>query len=270
MQAQTDGTLNAAALTALDSSFKDLQRVGSLSDQNDFMWVRRCYAVPEKLNPNKDPFMYHVYGTIVQGLFSSYAQLESKILEKIINFRDQLGEPIKGTVYVMMTQVPYFKNDNGNPIYGGYSTLSAQNLTPTNLFCPNNGIQSCTRTQCPNGNTICNVYHFAHIIFANYDKDKNYYADSPFECSSLGSLESQAVSRQQCFIRMKDSEKIGGCATVDVSTGSSLYSQYNEKNYDYKCFGSGSDQLNTMTYYVLYEVNPDNVQSTALFNHRLQ
>ena len=183
MQAQTkQGFMSAASLSAFDATLKRTNDIGSLDDSGTLLLLKRCYQITEQLRlPLPQNYMVFIH-----DMFSSMQQIEDRIIQEISTFRTSISSPVVGNIYVTITQVPYFKNERGNPIYSSYYI--------DNVL----GFQA--------SSSRSNIYYGINIIFANYDTNRTYTKTSSFETTVFPSMEKLATNDKQCFIRCIHSE----------------------------------------------------------------
>lgn len=230
MQAQNNqGIMTTSNLVAFDTALKNDNDNGNLDDSGKLLLLKRCYqttvaAATSIMSPTS------AYSVSFHEMFSSMQQIEDRIVQEIAKF----NTAVKGNIYVMISQVPYFKNERGNPIYASYYIDDVLNFQPA----------STSRSD---------IYYSIAIIFANYDASKKYSDVSRFETSTLPSLDVYASNDKQCFIRCIHSSNACGCA----SSNTGVYPD--DTSYITKCFGRSSpdetNQLTEATFTILYTIN---------------
>ena len=242
---EKQGILAGDKVSALQSQFEKLNNLESLSDSNNLLKVKRCYQLPYTVTKRAvDTNEFGVYTTRFDGLFPSMTQIEERIVQEIVNFKDSIpDDKIKGNVYALIFQVPYYKNDKGNPINAGYYTKDRFDFWP-----------SAERSD---------VYYQVFVIFASYDRYKDYQQDSTFECGILPILDKFASNDKQCYIRCKNSNVACGCASSEPG----LYPD--DPAYKIKCFGRDTvaqDELAISSFGILYTLNTQSTWVAKYFS----
>ena len=244
--------------------FMTYQGVNTYSDSTSLLNARYCYQFPQVLtrgdlkvpdtNPANGLVSYTTFGchTVpIEGEFASVSDINSRIIQELSTVQTSSGSSVKGSVYVLITQVPYFVNFRGNPINIGYDVEDSTAFWPTGGNNPRQSI-------------FCRLY----IIFANYDPSTCVYnpANTHFECQIISQYNKNYVSNdKQCFIRCLQSGIACGCAS---STTGTYTSPNDAANYKIQCMGRDSvhqDQLAASTYAVIYSVNPQYSLATPYF-----
>lgn len=236
MQAQTQqGLLSSTNLATFDAALKRADDLASLDDSGRLLLLKRCYQFSQEDVIQNAAFMMpaNTYNVQFHDMFTSMQQIEDRIVQEIGKFSTAITTVVKGNIYVMITQVPYFKNERGNPVYASYYVDNALNFQP-----------STARND---------IYYSITIIFANYDANKTYNKTSSYETNTMPSMESKASNDKQCFIQCVHSGNACGCATAS----SGAYTD--DASYSTTCFGRNSStdtsQLTPATFTILYTVN---------------
>lgn len=243
---EEQGTLTTAESAASDVTLRNLQNTESLRDTDELLTVNKCYKFPYKLSPgDMSTQEFGAYTVQFNGLYPSLSEITSRIVNEIVSFRQSItDEYIKGDVYVLLFQVPYYKNDRGNPIHVGYDT-QLTDFFPSNLRDT--------------------IYTQVFVIFGNYDAYKEYAEESLFDCVRTKLNEKYASNDQQCFIRCRLSDMACGCA----SGAPGIYGNQPDKDaipdadplYYINCI---DDKLKVSSYGMLYSINK---QSSQVRNH---
>jgi hypothetical protein len=261
MPAVSGAATGSPNLVRQNTVFISYQGVQSFSDSAALLQARQCYQFPQvirlgvpstaTLDPH-DPldsraFSCHV--DVSENTYSSYSAIESYITTRIQAFRPSDNEKIKGNVYVMITQVPYFVNVRGNPINIGYDADLTTGYWPSGGSSPR-----------------LNIFYRIYIIYANYGANNGaYMPSSTFECNVISQFNQKYASNdKQCFIRCMQDNKACGCAST--GTGVGVYSD--NSNYVATCLGrdqANNDQQTPSTYVILYSVNKTNAAVSSLF-----
>jgi hypothetical protein len=237
MPGQTD-SVGSPDIARINTELSIYGNLDSLSDNSDLLQARRCYQFPgAMLNNMSNSGRFGCYYTVFEGLFPSLTEINSRIIQEIIKFKDKIGSPIQGQVYVILFQVPYFVNERGNPIEIGYDVKDTTNFWPSGGSSPRQ-----------------TVFYRVYVYFANYDPSSHEYSkDSYFECVILSDFDSKYASNdKQCFIRCLQSNTACGC----TSAAAGLYSE--NPSYKVKCMGRDkqqNDQLAPSSYGMLFTIN---------------
>lgn len=246
---EKQGLLTKESVNTLQQMIIDKHRTGDMDDSDSLLQMQTCYQASQTIDQyraNKAadmPKSYNLYSINIEGMYSSFDEIEMKIVNEIQKFKDQLLEPIKGKVYVSLTQVPYYKNERGNPMNVGYYTNDRFDYAPTNV----------------DGRAL--IYYFGIIVFANYDTNKKYVEKSNFE-KYKQRLYSTASNDKQCFLRCMKSSVSCGCASYDGTGTPKAYPD--DSAFNIQCLGrsassdavrSGSSELAKATFWILFELN---------------
>jgi hypothetical protein len=255
LSSQSDqGILTPAAITSIYNTLNLNDATNDLEDSTAPMRLKACFQIDKVLRSSGSlaenlPVDTHAYTIPFDGMFSSVTQIHTRIIQEVTNFKEALGVPIEGKAYVLLTQVPYFKNERGNPVSAGYY------LNERYDYWPADG--------------RADVYSFGAIVFANYDMQKNKLETSLFEQSVLPTLFTKATNDKQCFLRCLQSDHMCGCASSDPG----IYKD--DPSYTAKCMGrgnptdlqkSGSEQLEVSTFYTFFEINRTNKSYSGMFH----
>ena len=240
---QKQGFLSRQALANLDKTFADMQGLNSLDDSKHIMQAIRCYQFNTIAgqSPRTVSGEANVFVDNIRGLFSSMTQIEDRIYQSIVNFKDAIKNTIEGNVYVLIYQVPYYKNERGNTIHAGYYINNTLEFVPSNMRN--------------------DVFYDVQVIYGNYDKDKKLVRTSSFETSWLPAAERLATNDKQCFIRCVNTNKMCGCATSQPG----LYAD--DPTYAINCFGrdSAGNQFEKSTFSILYKINKQENSMARIF-----
>ena len=120
MQAQTQqGLLSSTNLATFDAALKRADDLASLDDSGRLLLLKRCYQFSQEDVIQNAAFMMpaNTYNVQFHDMFTSMQQIEDRIVQEIGKFSTAITTVVKGNIYVMITQVPYFKNERGNPLY---------------------------------------------------------------------------------------------------------------------------------------------------------
>lgn len=252
MEAQNpQGLLTPGSVQKINNTLADKDSVGDLDDSNNLLKMKACFQIDRMLQPNSSniPFDTKAYTMPFDGLVTGELQIVEKIINVITTFQQRIGVPLKGAVYVLMTQVPYYLNDRKNPVDVGYYTNERFKYEPTNA-----------RTD---------VYISGIVVFANYLPSKQHVTQSLFEKDILPQLYTRSSNDKQCFIRCLNSPFTCGCASAPKGI-------YNDNpQFDVTCFGrstsadmqkSGSSELAASSFYTYFQVNRLHKSVRSLFD----
>lgn len=242
MDAQkTQGILNASSTKAMRNTLNNLDATRDLDDSNDILKLKACFQLDQ--NVRKENMEAHV--VVFDGMYNAMSQIHEKVILEITTFQQSLGMPLQGRIYLLFTQVPYFKNERNNSVHAGYYINDKFDYRPSNV-----------RTD---------IYYRALLVFANYDKNKVYNKHSKFEQRVLPKLYTRASNDKQCFLRCMESTTMCGCA----SAGPGVYPD--DKNYNIKCLGrNGTTELAPSTFYAFFEINRVHSAVHGLVSHHHQ
>lgn len=247
---------NARSTDSFDNAVS--QNFNGLVDYTSSMLLmKRCYAIPEvlieELEREDDAGFYTNYFSIYTNDFKDVQQ---KLLDHLIQFADrQSTKLIKGDVYILLTQQPYYRHEDGTEI-----SLDATKINERhNYFGPKYS-----------GKAVIDehpIYYSGIIIFAAYNSDGSYVSCKDAFYNLMKDWDKTLVSNQnQCFIRcVNDESKFCGCAT-GTETGASEANKRaaisaNTTPYDSMCLGknlsnpSDTTKITPTSYYILYIVN---------------
>jgi hypothetical protein len=256
---ETQGLLSKNAVTTLQNMITDKHRTGDMDDSDSLLQMQACYQVSQSIdqyraNKASDmPNNYNLYSVNIEGMYSSFDEIESKIINEIQKFKDAIMEPIKGKVYVSLTQVPYYKNERGNPMNVGYYVNDRFDYAPTNV----------------DGRVL--IYYFGIIVFADYDTNKKYTEKSKIE-QYRQRLYSTASNDKQCFLRCMKSSVSCGCASYDGTGTPKAYPD--DATFNIQCLGrsassdavrSGSSELAKATFWILFQLSTVDNRVTKFF-----
>lgn len=232
------GFLSSDSLNKFDRDVATAHGVGSLNDSNGLLLIKRCFQMPGKLpNVLQQNSVNNAYNVTFEGLFSTMVQVEDRIVQEIIKFKDIIhatSPVIKGKIYVLIYQVPYYKNERGNPINVSYYTGDILDFQPSN--------------------SRNDIFYRVSVIFANYSRSKEYLPTSVFETMDLPQMEKYASNDKQCFVRCVHSDVMCGCTSSDPG----MYPD--DRQYVAQCLGRASptdkSQMTPASFLVLHVVNP--------------
>lgn len=245
----------ARSLTEFDNNVS--QNFNAMVDYTTSMLLmKRCYAMREKLlqefeNDIRDP----VYIKKISVYTNDFADVEQKILDALIEFADrQPTGKIKGDVYVLISQQPYYRNADGTEISLDSTTINERHNYNTPKYT---------------GKAVIDdhpIYYSVILFFAAYGIDGSYMACKDGFYRTMQLLDQNNVSNEnQCFITCANNDnKFCGCATGTAPGASddnkTAAREANTTPYDSMCLGINADpndktKITPTTYFILYIVN---------------
>jgi len=254
--------------------------------QTEFIY-KRCYQYPEILEnlmaTNQNYYQDDKSTQIFTVVTPEYNDVRIAIVNAIQTAHDTLlndgtGVAIHGPVYILMTQVPYYKNIDG-------STMAIQHNIDNYLYTPvyvvhdtNTTIVDTNVTETTRGLTVQKdtqpIFYYIEIHYSRYDKKGRLMKiDSYFENVIKNTDNINLSYEQQCYIRgagTSGTNVFGGCAstqnTISGITSDIPGTNNNSTNTDAKCLGpkpenhlspsSAIDYKNTVSTFIsIYMVN---------------
>lgn len=232
-----------------DNQMKSLKV--ALNDKENLLHVYGC-----GIALGKSPTALHDYvSKIAKGLYTytlnddaMYANnIESvtKLIEqKIDEFYQTIaqGKPIQGQIYVLLSQAPYYRDDDGNPLSLQY-TASQYGFQSTNVFREN------TSSIHPN------IKFHGYMIFTAYNSKGNLIQNKQIRKEKVMNIKRNCRQKQTlCFMKCPQSLNMPcGCASQDID-------DVNNIPYLSTCLDSGKptpmSEGYPYTYAILYRVNP--------------
>lgn len=238
----------------------------TLSDYiTGIMIYKRCYAMPNKKLEDLMPMLKNfpnAYSKQFGVYTNNFKDIQQKIIDTLDTFRmNQPSQMIKGDVYVLLTQQPYYKNDDGTMISLDAITLNDRGygFTPKNI-----------NKQVKDTNPI---YYTITLVFSAYKPDGTFvYCANLFQYIIDAWDRTYYSKENQCFLQCIDDSKFCGCAT-GTATGMQPYASGGGGTpYSSMCLGpqlkddgvtpdyTKPKQLPT-TYLSLYIINKDFVNN---------
>jgi hypothetical protein len=224
---------------------KDVQNFKTvLADRDQPLLMKRCYQV----SGAEILFVLFVdcYMMFGQVTTSRFDDVVMQIKEKLKEFRTEIGQSIKGQVYVLLSQTTYMRDEKNNVIVAQYNVGSYLH-SPVNVMNNDDGKQLYEKKL---------MYVFV-IFFTDY-KTPNIPRESPFELTKLlKPLESQ---KSQCFIACMNDSTNSYCGCLNYG---------GEDEFQSRCAATPrkGDQTEAVPsdFWVLYEINKE---SSTLMNDR--
>lgn len=245
----------ATSLTDFDN--KVSQNFNAMVDYTSSMLLmKRCYAFPETiLNTIEENIDSTIYQKNLTIYTNDFADVERKILDTLIEFanRQPTGK-IKGDVYALISQQPYYRNADGTEISLDSTTINERH----NYYSPKYTGKAVIDEQ--------PIYYVVKLYFAAYASDGSYMGCTDRFYSGMQILDATNASNEnQCFITCaNDSGKFCGCATGTATNPSRLNinaaREAHTSPYDSMCLGVNRDpndktKITPTTYFILYIVN---------------
>jgi len=256
-------------MATFDSTISQIY--SSLYDyQMSMMVMKRCYGIPiakiEDIFNNTLLWSNLCVDKI--GIYTNdFNDVENKIFQALLTFAtNQPTNLIKGDVYVLLTQQPYYRNTDGTPISLDSTTINSRN----NYNPPKYTNKSVADVDAQP------IYYEVYVIYASYKNDRSYDPCTDHFKPITDSFDANFYSKEnQCFMTcIGNSTKLCGCGT-SASNTASQQSQVaaitaNTAAYDSMCLGPqllNSSSFNTLSfdkskpkilptsYYILYIIN---------------
>ena len=197
-------------ITKYDNRMKEKDFISLIDDRSDELLMKRCYQIPgtkmENLmndGINNRPCKARSFNVIT----TDFTEVIEKIVLNVQDIHDtRVKGLIHGPVYVLISQVPYYKNDKGQDI-----ALQAFNVADYG-FSP--------RYDQSNTNSNHTIFYKVIIIYSRYSKGWRLNETDLFKTSIMSWLDSNNISYEpQCFMSAIGTRsgpfKYGGCASSD-------------------------------------------------------
>lgn len=229
--------------STFDKKMKDY--MNTLSDINDLLLVYGCginvgtapYGLDKYINSAIKNSK--IYRTPLMSVSSNdFKEVNSKIHHTILEFHDMTGAPIKGQIYVVISQAPFYRNDNNELVSIQYNAGEYLN-NPTNLMTYKTSIS----------NPIIQ-YHIC-LLFTAYNENREYIEDQTIRRKVVENIKKKfRYKESSCFLSCPNNKNLPcGCASQNKQ----------DTNYDSICLETRNDANMSAgekyTYAVLYKVN---------------
>lgn len=244
----------ATSLTDFDN--KVSQNFNAMVDYTTSMLLmKRCYTIRETLLEEFEGWTSYIYIKNISVYTNDFADVERKILDALIEFADrQSTGKIKGDVYALITQQPYYRNADGTEISLDSTTINDRHNYNTPKYT---------------GKAVIDdhpIYYSVRLYFAAYSTDGSYIACKDGFYKAIEYLDQNSASNEnQCFITCASNDsKFCGCATGTAPGASEANKaaarEANTTPYDSMCLGVNADpndktKITPTSYFILYIVN---------------
>jgi len=196
-------------LTKFDARIKDPSFIQTADDRNYELIMKRCYqyagtTIEQIITGSQNDATVPCYTQSFQKITSDFAVVKNSIINNIQSAYDILNNgtqaPIHGPIYVMIYQVPYYKNSLGQDISLQSFNVSQYNFLPTNK----SGIQ--------------NIFYYVQMFYGRYAKNGSLMSSDQYARQVLPGHDAQMHSFEpQCFMvgnGTTDGSKVyAGCAS---------------------------------------------------------
>lgn len=245
----------ARSLTDFDNTVS--QNFNGLIDYTSSMLLmKRCYNFPIYLLEDNESLFegFPIYTKGIGIYTNDFKEVQRKILDNLIEFADrQPTGLIKGDVYILLTQQPYYRNVDGTEISLDSTTINERH----NYYNPKY-----------TGKPVIDqhpIYYSFVMIFSAYNSDGSYAGCTDKFYSIMNYWNNFSSNENQCFIRcVNDDTKFCGCATGTepgaTQRNKDAAASIGTTPYDSMCLGPSlsSDDKRKITpsnYYILYLIN---------------
>lgn len=212
----------------------------TLGDISDFLLVYGCGinigTAPEALNELVEASARGLYVVPFSIYTPNIIDVNNKIYSMIQEFYDKIGRnKIQGQIYVVLSQSPYYRDENNTPISIQFSYTNYLSL-PYNA-AKNTGIDSNPPIQ-----------FYGHLIFTAYNRDANLITDTDVRMTAVLNIKKNFRQKEGiCFIQCPHGDLPCGCASQDAPYLTNCLESTNPSQ-----MSSGE----RYTYAILYRVNP--------------
>jgi hypothetical protein len=247
-------------IAKFDSRINELSFQDLADDRNYELKMKRCYQFPnytidkfiqEFKSPKLKSFMKCVYNDFTV-ITSDFKDVKNKIVLELQSVHDiKIQGPIHGPVYVMIFQVPYYKNSQNQDI-----SLQAFNTSEYNY-----------RPIYNQNSTSLDIKILYHVVMY-YGKYENDPSNNVYRLGSIDNFQPwmamfddrNASFEPQCFIQgggvTEGPMVYGGCAssngTISGSTTSTCLGPENPVKYN-----DNDGKKTKSTYAILYTINQE-------------
>lgn len=250
-------------ISKYDKRMTDIDFMSTIDDQKDELIMKRCYQIPnfkiEQMQMKKDdPCKLRTFDIVT----SDFTEVINKIVLNVQEIYDtRVKGLIHGPIYVLLSQIPYYKNDKGEDIaLQSFNTSSYQfspYLNETNV------------------NNTSAIYYKCIIYYSRYSRGWRLNEEDLFKKTLMTYLDRNNTSFEpQCYIKGVGASsgplKYGGCASSDGTIKVD-----NKPINSAKCLGpkpgnnllqtDNTDVKNTPSTYVILYVLNNNADSIKRF-----
>ena len=212
----------------------------TIGDINDFLLVYGCGInlgkSPEALNELVEASAKGLYVIPFSVYTPNMIDVNNRIYSMIQEFYDKIGRnKIQGQIYVVISQSPYYRDENNNPLAIQFNHTNYLSL-PFNAAM-NTGVD-----------TYPPIQFYGHLIFTAYNTRAQLIIDTEVRMTAVLNIKKNFRQKESiCFMKCPHSDRPCGCASQDAP-------------YLTNCLESTNPSQMTSgefyTYAILYRVNP--------------
>lgn len=216
----------------------------TLSDKDDLLIMQGCYQAEMNKDLVPNPSCYFIMNS---AFTSSFNDIRSKMITDLQNFISKnKGRPIKGDVYVLLSQAPYLRDDKGNVLSVQYN-ISGYDYNPVNVMKAGSNVKDVEKP----------VFIFYVMFFVNYTGSLEYTKQPSLDI--VKKISKNQVNKEQCYIKCQGdtTDTYCGCLNFKAWKGA-------PKSYDSVCSSTPLPDGNGMVdskknvlsdFVILYKIN---------------
>jgi len=276
----------------VDSLFASPSTLGTgFADANNFLITKRCYQFA---NTNIDstialfdtisrgPYFFDagsvgiketidVYCKTYKLYVNSYDTIQHTVINDMQKLQTSTGQPVKGGVYVIITQIPYWRN-----YYNEYAPVTVKNNTwnlssqspyfDTKNVNPNNSMSS----QYKNVVSTGNLFIYITIMYSSYSSSGQYTNNDSRLNSLINILDRLSLSKNaMCQMKcLGNSDLHCGCASTPIN-GQSITANGTMYSYSNQAACKGPVYSDGIQKYFRIPDSSQDIDSTFLMMYRV-